>query len=277
MPDVWQRASSTSWYDQSDLGISGKEIESALDRLLQSEHLQYFRICFFLDGLDEYEPTPLYDHKYMVNMLNERHERAPGSIKACVSSREDPVFMNNLDADRRIRLNEVTELDVRRYVRNRLGHVAEKWRAELVKEIASKAHGIFLWVTLAVKEVRNQIENGTRLQDLVRYVDSLPRELNDLFRQLIDSVHPVCRKLAYQVFEVARLQIARLQIARLQTVHGPVMQKYALALVSAPFLEEYARDLEFAFLETPSPDSRRLDYIDAEKKLNGWCKGLIKK
>lgn len=125
----------------------------------------------------------------MVEMLNGWHERAPGSIKVCVSSREDNVFMNNLDADRRIRLHEVTELDVRKYIWDRLKHVTEKERAELVKEIASRADGIFLWVTLVVKEVRKQIENGIKLAGLVRYIDSTPRELNDLFGQLIDSIN----------------------------------------------------------------------------------------
>ncbi|KAK0728333.1 hypothetical protein B0T26DRAFT_738708 [Lasiosphaeria miniovina] len=140
MPETWMRAGNVPWHDQSALEINNKEVRAAFDRLFQQpDHCFYF----FIDRLDE----------FMVDTLN--------------GYREENVFMNNFDAGNRIRLHELTAKDMKQYVEDRLQGIPQQERSFLVSEITSKADGIFLWVTLVVRTVREQIENGIELPDLM--------------------------------------------------------------------------------------------------------------
>lgn len=265
LPETWEQASNASLFDRSHLTITEREIKLGFERLVQSEAAQRdYRFCFFIDGLDESEETPQFDYRSMIEMLKGWHTRAPGGIKICVSSRDENVFINNLDADRRLQLHEITRPDMERYVRARLSHLPQNETAKLVEKIASRADGIFLWVTLVTQDVRRQYEDGAGLEDMLNHINSWHRELNDLFEQLLASIRPMDRKRAYQVFAMV-LRLAE-----------PGYTGIRLTAESMLFLEQYSNDPEFSFLRTPKSNSYNLAAADADKRLNGWCRGLVR-
>jgi hypothetical protein len=201
----------------------------------------------------------------LVDLLESWTRRAPTAIKICVSSRGYNVFMNAFSEDQRICLHNLTRLDMTQYVLNKLRHMdPEEDRMTFAKSTVENAQGIFVWVTLVVKRIREQIENGANLDTLKLEIDSLPRELNDLFEHIVDSLPDSDFKMASQTFSMAM----------------ELNPEHHLSLFSYSFLDEFTQDPLFALREdfqgrslTPQATAQKIEY--ARKRLIGCCKGLL--
>jgi hypothetical protein len=229
---------------------------------------EHTRVCFFIDGLDEYEGRLQEDTKHMVDLLCHWTSRHQDSIKLCVSSREYNVFMNAFSPRQRLRLHHLTRRDMENYVRDRLSHIPSNPDQDLADMITEKAEGIFLWVALVVKRMREQFEDGANLEDLVQDLDLLPQELEDLFHHILMSLSPWNRRRAYQTFAIVTT-------AESYDVH--------LSLFRYSFLEQFNANPHFAIeqdlgLLVPIESDAGMIKItedSARKRLNGTCKGLI--
>jgi hypothetical protein len=167
----------------ASLHFLNEEIRAGFYRLIKLRNV-YERhcFCFLIDGLDEYEESRQDDYKSMVKLLQEWTTLAPDDVKICVSSREYNVFLNLFSAEKRIRLQELTAGDMTRYIKDRLGEIEDqKGREDIVHEIVKKADGIFLWVAVVVKSLRELLEDGYDLPTLQRELDTYPQELDPLF------------------------------------------------------------------------------------------------
>lgn len=255
------------WQVQMDLHLQNDETRTAFSRLIEHRNLyEKHCFCFFIDGLDEYEETRQEDYKAMVELLCSWTTAAPEDVKICVSSREYNVFLNAFSPERRLRLQDLTKGDIERYARDHLGHIGNEVDKErLVQAITDKSSGIFLWVALVVKSLRQQVEDGYELSALEKELDSLPDELDDLFEHLLKSIGKSARKKAYQTFAM-NLKLSPYELD--------------LTLFSYSFLEDYGNDPEFA-MQTSFPgssmdDAARNGRLDlARKRLNGCCRGLL--
>ncbi|KAK0612617.1 hypothetical protein B0T17DRAFT_649088 [Bombardia bombarda] len=267
LPRSWEQARAFPWQAQHELDISEKDVRIAFSQIIQGEAQRSTScFCFFIDGLDEYQETPQQDRRELVDLFLS-WVKSSSNVKLCVSSREDNVFMNNFPAETRIRLHDLTHEDMRDYVRDKLVDLPDDETKEyLIRQIPEKAQGIFLWTTLVVKSMREQLENDDNVSKLARLLDSFPHELSDLFEHIFKTIPRVTQKSAYVTF--AMLSQAR---------------KYGLSisLVELSFLETYDSDNEFAmannFLETVDTSEQAI-YVRisrTKKLLNGWCKGLI--
>ncbi|KAH6844755.1 hypothetical protein B0I37DRAFT_378201 [Chaetomium sp. MPI-CAGE-AT-0009] len=265
MPEHWKQMQAQPWHNQSAVQISNKEIRDALVRLVQNPGIHNkYRFCFFIDGLDEYEGTIQEDQRHLVDFLLRWTKASRGNLKVCVSSREHNIFMNAFQADKRIRLHEFTEHDMELYTHDKLKHIPNAITREfLVREISSRARGIFLWVTLVVKTVREQLEHDATQDELTTLLGSIPDELDDLFKHLFLSISKVNARRACQVFTLLLTGMR----------HGIRLYLYGLS-----FLEEYEKNNRFAFLETAhklEKARREAKVAHTRKQLNTWCKGLV--
>ncbi|KAI1737985.1 hypothetical protein F4680DRAFT_195771 [Xylaria scruposa] len=291
MPEHWKQMQAQKWQNQSAIQISNEDIRDSLVRLIRNPYIHSkYRFCFFIDGLDEYEGTIQEDQRYMVDFLLKWTKASRGKLKICVSSREHNIFMNAFQAEKRIRLHEFTKHDMELYVHGKLNHIPKaKTKEFLVREIPSRAHGIFLWVALVVKTLREQLEDDATEDELKTSLCSIPEELDDLFKHLFTSISKVNSRRACQVFTL--LLTGRKYDIRLY-------------LYGLSFLEEYEKNNRFAFLEeyditkrydclyeyekntfTASQEAftdRRKSHREAmaktartRKQLNTWCKGLV--
>ncbi|KAE9376490.1 hypothetical protein N431DRAFT_181433 [Stipitochalara longipes BDJ] len=268
LPNYWNKALSAPWQVQTLFNIPDKEIRIALTQLIKNRNVgEKHCFCFFIDGLDEFQETSQDDHKAMVDLLRLWTTSLPGRVKICVSSREYNVFMNAFSPTTRLRLHDLTRRDMRNYVRDKLSHVPDEERGKwLIDAITDKAQGIFLWVTLVVKSMREQLENGYTIAALVKELDTLPDELEGLFRHILRSLPRVARKNAYRTLAMLTL-----------------LKKYEdlqLSLLAYSFLGEYEQDPEFAmnsgFLQSGLGGITREDRVKlAGKRLVGWCRGLV--
>ena len=254
-------------YMHTDIDLRSDEIRKAFSRLIANRNLyKTHRFCFFIDGLDEYEETRQEDYKDMVSLLCSWADAAPQAVKICVSSREYNVFMNGFSENQRLRVQDLTRGDMERYIRVKLeGMRDETEREDLVQAILDKANGIFLWVALVVKSLREQLEEGHDLPALKRELDILPDELEALFEYLLKSIRKSIRKRAYQTFAM---------------ILESMPSQFYTSLFSYSFLGEYEINPQFA-MQSPFPkgdmaDTWRNDRIEnANRSLNGSCRGLV--
>lgn len=72
---------------------------------------EHHRFCFFVDGLDEFENQEL-KHTEVAEYIRQWVSHNPAGIKFCVSSREEPAFMNSFTAKQRLRLHLLTRPDI---------------------------------------------------------------------------------------------------------------------------------------------------------------------
>jgi hypothetical protein len=155
-----------------------------------------------------------------------------------------------------------------RYIRNKLGHVDDKVSSVLVNTVLAKASGIFLWVALVVKSLRERLEETHDLSILKEEINTLPDELEDLFRYLLNTLSKPARTTAYKTFVM------------LEALYSSSDEPLDLTLFAYSFLEDYAKDPEFA-IQTPfqyasmNTDAQKSRIDQARKTLIGSTKGLV--
>ena len=94
-----------------------KRLKSALDTLVaQCEH-EKINICLVLDGLDEFQGD-VTEQSLLVDLIL-RLTQNP-RIKAIVSSRPEPLFVDRLSSHGGIRLQDLTAPDMFRFVQGKL-------------------------------------------------------------------------------------------------------------------------------------------------------------
>lgn len=109
-------------------------------------------------------------------------------------------------------MHDLTRNDIKTYAFHRLREhprwpslvtsnpAGSQW---LIAEIVERCDGVFLWVFLVTKLLREGMTNQDRFSDLRRRLESFPRELESFFRQILDSVEPI-----YHTKTASLLQIA---------------------------------------------------------------------
>lgn len=237
----WKYLKSLDWRVQPTLNLRVKDIRAAFDTLIHSPRLyENNKLCFFIDGLDEYEETAHEDYKDMVDMLFRWVNIAPNDVKLCVSSRELEDFRKAFSEDRKLRLHELTHNDMESFVRDRLenfdilsasGASIEDNKRVLVAAITYRADGIFLWVSLVLKSLRERLQYDCQLSSLIQHTENMPKEMEPLFRHLLESIDQCDPRAAYRAFAMVLK-----------------LKEYGknLLLIAYSFLAEYENDPNFA-------------------------------
>lgn len=271
-PAQWATANSAPWLVSKVVEVSEKDIIQAFSRVIDSHDvLENHCFAFFIDGLDEFQSTVQDDHRDLVKLLCRWAASPSGNIKICVSSREYPVFMDGFSPNLRIRFHELTRCDMDIYIRDKLAHANTEDSFEgLVSSIMSKADGVFLWVALVVKSLREGLEDGLSCSDLAQEVDILPDQLESLYKHILMSLGKTKRRKAYQTFSMV-MELKR---------HGS--GHYRMSLLAYSFLEDYEAEENFFMNKSNAFPKNKLTGHQGEKRaensrrrLAGWCKGLV--
>ncbi|KAJ5360510.1 hypothetical protein N7517_009701 [Penicillium concentricum] len=152
------------------------------------------QFCFFVDGLDEYDG----DHPELCQVLKDV-AKSP-NIKICLSSRPWNVFEEAFGSEtqNKLYIQDLTRNDILEYIRSRL-YEHPRWPAlatrasqgdSLIKDIEKRACGVFLWVFLVTRLLREGLTNRDSFMDIRRRLESFPEELEIFFRQILESVEP---------------------------------------------------------------------------------------
>jgi len=151
------------------------------------------RFCFFIDGLDEFGG----DHADICETLL-RLSESP-HIKLCLSSRPWNVFLDSFgQTTRLVHVHELTRDDICHYVHSRLeSHPSWKKLVNyegagvlLATEVTERAQGVFLWVFLVCRLLREGLTNSDSLADLMKRLGTIPEDLERFLKQILESVDP---------------------------------------------------------------------------------------
>lgn len=176
--------------------------------------------------------------------------------------------------DKKLRLQELTIKDIESFVQEGLKSfeisevdgVTEANIENLVKEIIDRADGIFLWVALVLKLLREGLQYDNRLCSLIQKVKDMPNGMEPLFQYLLDSINTSDCKAAYRTFAVV-----------LKLKESDCLD---MSLFRYSFLEDYEADANFA-MDADFKDSGagRAEIASRMKwalgKLNSQSKGLL--
>jgi NACHT domain len=168
---------------------SWQELASAFRKLVK-EITKSKKLAVFIDGLDEYAGK----HDELVRFLESCIK--PG-VKICVSSRPWTIFEDAFRTRPSLRLEYLTERDMRIYVSSKLDsspgfkvfqELDPDGASNLVGNVITKASGVFLWVYLVTQSLLEGLSEGERLSDLQSRLESLPEDLEQLFWKILNSL-----------------------------------------------------------------------------------------
>lgn len=261
-PDHWRRAENLGVDVSGDPPITCSDIEAAFGRLKNDEVSTAYRFCFFIDGLDEFAG----DHRKLVKLLKNWTQSA--CVKICLSSRPWNVFEYSFPSGRKLRLQDLTRHDIELYVRDELESDDDFARLKdedvryqhLVTKIVDKADGVFLWVYLVVRELRNGLQNDDRIFDLELRLETLPSGLVPFFNHILQSIDPVYREQTARMFSIA------------------TMAPKPLGMLTYSFLDDIEDEPAFALKAPVRPYTEREvqeRYERTRRRLDGRCKGLL--
>ncbi|KAH6664614.1 small s protein [Halenospora varia] len=198
------------------------QLKRAFRSLIRECQNRNIKLCFFIDGLDEYDGDHDEIVEYFLGFACE-----PG-IKMCLSSRPLVVFEEAFTEFPGLKLQNLTHCDIQSYVENKLGNHRHMARLSLKNpeearrlrtEIVLKANGVFLWVKLVVKSLLQGLRDQNRITDLQRRLRHLPADLEALYEHMLLKTDPFYLEQASQIFQivlVAQKESTSCQITLLQ-------------------------------------------------------------
>ena len=228
--------------------------------LLAREEAPEAKFCFFIDGLDEFEG----DHTNLITLIKDIGSSS--NIKICISSRPWVLFEDEFKHKPSLMLQDLTYPDIVHFIDSAFYNKPEfvelekrepKYASELLRDIAQKSAGVFLWVSLVVRSLLAGLVNRDRVSDLQRRLAFLPPDLENLYEKMLNSLDPFYLEHASQIF---------------QHVRAAEEPPSLLCLSFADEEPEFVPQMKVQ----PLPEDERFSRADImRRRLNSRCKGLL--
>lgn len=171
------------------------ELEMAFRRFLEHSGCEDYRFCCFIDGLDEHRGDNL-SHKTMATLLASWASRP--SVKIMCSSRPYTVFLDIFrNTGTVIEFHRLNFSDISMFARQKFTSSLSTPQTQLAcqncvaqaEEIATRAEGVFLWATMAVRALINQaLDHDDSERALKRRLQECPDNLEALFQQMLSKI-----------------------------------------------------------------------------------------
>ncbi|KAJ9616952.1 hypothetical protein H2200_000672 [Cladophialophora chaetospira] len=165
------------------------------------------KLCIFVDGMDEYSG----DHLDLIKTVQDIAKLK--NIKMCVSSRPWNCFEDAFGRDKHLKLylQDLTMTDIAIYARDKLEEVSRSSMFDadgsqfehFISEIVQRAQGVFLWVFLVARSLRQGLVNGDSLSLLQERLLEMPTDLEAFFEKIIQSVDKVYQRRMAHTFQIA--------------------------------------------------------------------------
>jgi hypothetical protein len=208
-PDQWARLESEVPGFES-VSFRLPEVKTAFNALINKGTFPNHRICFFIDGLDEYEGDSFEHWKLAESLQNWAKSE---DIKVCVTSRPHTEFLYTFSDDPRLRihLHKLTRDDINRFAcamfeKDRNFNKIKDSYMKLVTDIVDMADGVFLWARLVVHSLLSGIGQHDSNLALQEKLNAIPKGLDELFDQLLGAIEPADRKRSDKLLLIATRQ-----------------------------------------------------------------------
>lgn len=146
------------------------------------------QITCYVDALDECQ---IDEVRQAIVKFEEIAELAMSKAKQfyiCFSSRHYPHITIAHHETIKLEEQEEHQQDISKYVQNKLT-IPWPLKAELATSIQQRSSGVFLWVVLVVKLLREKYDSGsTRKELLFASLEAVPDKLHDLFASILATI-----------------------------------------------------------------------------------------
>ncbi|PVH96950.1 hypothetical protein DM02DRAFT_101777 [Periconia macrospinosa] len=160
-----------------------KELQESLLYILEN---LLTPVCIFIDGLDEIDPQEFSGLRGLIQIINRWAQIQ--NIKICLGSRPEPILVLEFAHHSQLRLQDLTKRDMQKHVEESLSQVHERYitdgNLEMLKaSIIGQAEGVFLWVSLVTRSIRDGLISD-EWDTLLERVKQLPSDLSDLYHDM---------------------------------------------------------------------------------------------
>lgn len=160
-------------------------------------------LCAFIDGLDEYNG----DEDVLLEVI---HLLSSASgCKVCVSSRPDPVFLRELEAYPQCRVQDLNRKDMEKMAIEKLKPCLEKNKPteteaidELVDDLIQKAEGVFLWLSIMIKDLTKRSSYGDSIRELRVRLHETPSSMYGLYQRMLQRLDRSYLAYAFNIFQI---------------------------------------------------------------------------
>ncbi|KAK4203324.1 hypothetical protein QBC40DRAFT_251294 [Triangularia verruculosa] len=220
--------------------LTWDELKITLNRVLVYAHTKGWKICMFVDGLDECRNSAraadytedeidvldwgsgrdaqwsanslvATNCREIVNYFVDELSQRPG-LKLCVSSREITIFEEYFSKFPRIRMHEHTQKDIQDYCSSRLlSRLSGKRREKLIKTVVSQSDGVFLWVELVINQINTMLEEERAMTDILKALDGFPQQLqgdDGLYMRMMKNLKKTSKYLVESSWVLRLIQAA---------------------------------------------------------------------
>ena len=178
----------------------------AISQTAMAQTQRKARICIFIDGLDELSG----DQEALITLIENVQTQ---DVKLCLSSRPHRSYNEAFEASHKLRLQDLTEPDIKTYVSDKMPRLAQNGSVgevrRLFDDIVRKAEGVFLWVELVVKDLTRGLKHDDTLEQLRIRVESTPSDLEALYEKMLSSIELAHHEEAAQLFQMALSNLTR--------------------------------------------------------------------
>lgn len=180
-------------FAQSRRAICGEEMtsweEAELRAFFNSAIISHKeRVIIFIDAIDECDSKSVRDVAHFWRETTKTAHHVGVQLSVCLSSRHYPAITVNNCLE--IIMEDHNYPDIVGFVGRQLDlgmNGKPEDRKAIQQKILKKSGGVFLWVSLVVKDVLRKRDEGRGLKRLLKDLDSVPPKLEDLFRQLLTT------------------------------------------------------------------------------------------
>lgn len=142
-------------------------------------------------------------------------------VKVCTSSRPWVQFEDAFQSRPSLLLEKLTHNDIEHYVQaqfaSKLGFRDREQEnpneaQQLIKDVISKASGVFLWVRLVTEALLEGCVDGERVGELRVRLDKLPGDLEQLFGQILAQLKDSNRTKTSRMLQIIRGAVNQLDL-----------------------------------------------------------------
>ena len=241
-----------------------ERLDDALGRFLDKKPAS-IRFYVFLDGLDEFEgdEDPLL---HTIRLL----AQTPGT-RVCVSSRPEQIFRQGFANSPQLKLQDFNYHDIERSSRDQLGAILSQYFPDsaqeiqdLIRHVAQRSWGIFLWADLMNKIMKRAAINGDTMQELRERLDDMPDTIDGLYQDMLSRLDKnYLRDAARYMHMLLLLQEGGLDTGELTLLHFACLEPWTSGHKMSDFATWY-QSTEFDLL------CRKL-----ETRILARCGGLV--
>ena len=161
---------------------------------------KFSKVYLFLDGLDEECTMARWKEAVkIVEFVNLLAENSPKTVRIWYSSQDRPTIRQQLESHLTLNVKEQIRVAVDNHISLKVPgirnpEVDQDTRAWILSELKQRADGNFLWATLMLKTIENEVHSFDQMEKFIK--EGLPKDLDAYYRRIFDRYEKRERELA---------------------------------------------------------------------------------